>query len=220
MGTKTYFSADDGQSGEELWVSDGTEEGTFLLADINAGSKDSSPRSITEADGAIYFSAKTDRYGRELWRLGQPKTNKTRTATRNSSRGQDIDLTRLVYDTPGKGRLRGKRNTSDEFIFSRNNQFGPKKADHIIGFAAQEGDILQLNAAAFLVSNGNASRSSTAYEALIVSWNNRVQSSISNPSGNSISIGTDASQAWGIPRIQACSPFSRGLQTSRRQTLA
>ena len=73
MGAKTYFSADDGQSGEELWVSDGTEAGTFLLSDINPGPKDSSPRAITEVDGAIYFSAKTDRYGRELWKLGQPE---------------------------------------------------------------------------------------------------------------------------------------------------
>lgn len=149
VGTQTYFSADDGQSGEELWVSDGTEAGTFLLSDINAGSKDSSPRSITDVNGAIYFSAKTDGYGRELWRLVQPKTSKTRSTTKNSSRGQDLDLTRLVYDIPGKGRLRGKRNTSDEFTFSRKNQFGPKNADHIIDFSAEEGDSLQLNTEVF-----------------------------------------------------------------------
>ena len=149
VGTQTYFSADDGQSGEELWVSDGTEAGTFLLSDINAGSKDSSPRSITDVNGAIYFSAKTDGYGRELWRLVPPKTSKTRSTTKNSSRGQDLDLTRLVYDIPGKGRLRGKRNTSDEFTFSRKNQFGPKNADHIIDFSAEEGDSLQLNTEVF-----------------------------------------------------------------------
>ena len=73
VGTKTYFSADDGISGEELWVSDGTEDGTYRLTDINEGSKDSSPRSITESGGAIYFSAKSDQYGRELWRIGEPE---------------------------------------------------------------------------------------------------------------------------------------------------
>ena len=131
--------------------SDGTEAGTFLLSDINPGQKDSSPRSITEVDGAIYFSAKTDQYGRELWKLGQPKSNKKRAqnSANNKNRDSDLDLTRLVYSSRGKGRLRGKRNTSDEFIFSRENQFGAKKADHIIDFSAQEGDTIQLNAEAF-----------------------------------------------------------------------
>ena len=30
-----YFTADDGENGDELWVSDGTAEGTQLLIDIN-----------------------------------------------------------------------------------------------------------------------------------------------------------------------------------------
>ena len=149
VGAKTYFSADDGQSGEELWVSDGTEAGTFLLSDINPGPKDSSPRAITEVDGAIYFSAKTDRYGRELWKLGQPETSQAKNGGKNTTRGQEVELTRLVYDAAGKGRLRGKRNTTDEFIFSREKQFGAKKADQIIGFSAQEGDTIQLNAEVF-----------------------------------------------------------------------
>ena len=149
VGTKTYFSANDGEFGEELWVTDGTESGTFMLSDINTGPKDSSPRSITEVDGVIYFSAKTDRYGRELWKLGEPEISQAKNGGNNSNQDQDVELARLVYDAAGKGRLRGKRNTSDEFIFSRDNQFGAKRADHIIGFSAQEGDMIQLNADAF-----------------------------------------------------------------------
>ena len=34
---RLYFVADDGVNGEELWVSDGTTEGTTLLKDINPG---------------------------------------------------------------------------------------------------------------------------------------------------------------------------------------
>ena len=151
VGTKTYFSADDGQSGEELWVSDGTEAGTYLLSDINTGPNDSSPRSITEADGAIYFSAKSDQFGRELWRLGNPNSNKQqkRSTASNSHRNPDSGLTRLVYSTQGKGSLQGKGKTADEFIFSRNNQFGANKADHITNFSAQDGDKIQLNTQAF-----------------------------------------------------------------------
>ena len=151
VGTKTYFSADDGQSGEELWVSDGTEAGTYLLSDINTGSKDSSPRSITEVDGSLYFSAKSDRYGRELWRLDPAESSRQQSSKSASSsrEGAQSDLTRLVFSQRGQGRLRGKRNTSDEFIFSRSKQFGTKKADRIIGFSTQEGDTIQLDSAAF-----------------------------------------------------------------------
>ena len=151
VGTKTYFSADDGQSGEELWVSDGTEAGTYLLSDINTGPKDSSPRSITESDGAIYFSAKSDRYGRELWRLGKPNSSKKQkqSTAGDSRQNPDSELTRLIYSTKGNGALRGKRNTTDEFIFSRSNQFGTKKADRITGFSIQDGDTIQLDAQAF-----------------------------------------------------------------------
>ena len=63
------FSANDGVNGGELWVTDGTESGTYLVSDINKGSGDSSPRSINDLYGTTYFSAETDQYGRELWRL-------------------------------------------------------------------------------------------------------------------------------------------------------
>jgi len=32
---KIYFAADDQINGQELWISDGTEQGTFMLKDIN-----------------------------------------------------------------------------------------------------------------------------------------------------------------------------------------
>lgn len=38
-----YFGADDGQHGLELWRSDGTDTGTYLVADINPGSGASNP---------------------------------------------------------------------------------------------------------------------------------------------------------------------------------
>ena len=36
-GDKLVFTADDGTHGRELWVSDGSEEGTFMVKDINPG---------------------------------------------------------------------------------------------------------------------------------------------------------------------------------------
>jgi ELWxxDGT repeat protein len=34
---KLYFGADDGIHGEEIWVSDGTETGKVMVADLVAG---------------------------------------------------------------------------------------------------------------------------------------------------------------------------------------
>jgi len=143
IGTNTYFSADDGIAGEELWISDGTEAGTYRLTDINEGNKNSSPRWITEFNDAIYFSAISDREGRELWRLDHQR------ARSNTSNRKAFELTRLVDSQAGRGRLIGKHETTDEFIFSRKNPFGVNQADQIIQFSIADGDRLQLDSSIF-----------------------------------------------------------------------
>lgn len=56
---KLFFSANNGESGFELFVSDGTAEGTQLLADIRPGSNyNSFPRYFVELDDKLYFSTK------------------------------------------------------------------------------------------------------------------------------------------------------------------
>ena len=70
---KLFFTADDGEIGNELWVSDGTTEGTQLLLDINPGTGDygyengSYASDFTEFNGQLFFSASDEENGRELW---------------------------------------------------------------------------------------------------------------------------------------------------------
>jgi ELWxxDGT repeat protein len=52
---RVYFSADDGVHGTDLWVTDGTEEGTQLFADINPDALRSSPQSFKVAGGAAFL---------------------------------------------------------------------------------------------------------------------------------------------------------------------
>lgn len=70
---RVVFPAEDGIHGREPWITDGTEEGTFLLKDINPGSATSAPRftqgleSAPTIGGQLLFSASDGTHGREPW---------------------------------------------------------------------------------------------------------------------------------------------------------
>lgn len=57
-----------GGTGNELWISDGTADGTSVLKDINSAGGDSEPGPFTAVDDTVFFAAKTDADGRELWK--------------------------------------------------------------------------------------------------------------------------------------------------------
>ena len=68
IGSKVFFTNYDSVNGEELWVSDGTDAGTFLVKDINPGITGSSIISIGELAGEAYFPANDGVNGTELWK--------------------------------------------------------------------------------------------------------------------------------------------------------
>jgi ELWxxDGT repeat protein len=76
VGDRLYFWADDGVHGYEPWVSDGTEAGTRMLADVNPGPDWSKPTWVGVNDrqpafagrgGRAYFAADDGTHGTELW---------------------------------------------------------------------------------------------------------------------------------------------------------
>lgn len=60
-----YFRGNDGTAGTELWRSDGTEDGTYLVKDTYAGPGNSSIGEFAAVNNILYFTANT---GRDLWR--------------------------------------------------------------------------------------------------------------------------------------------------------
>ena len=63
----SYFSADDGINGRELWRSDGTPAGTYMVKDINPGQAGADVSGIIAVNGLLYFSAVTNNNGYEPW---------------------------------------------------------------------------------------------------------------------------------------------------------
>ena len=69
VGGRLFFAGDDGIHGLELWSTDGTSEGTVLVADLAPGPTGSAPEWLVAADGYLYFSADDGVNGRQLWQL-------------------------------------------------------------------------------------------------------------------------------------------------------
>src|SRR3954470_11899928 len=62
-----YFSSNDGIHGRELWRSDGTNEGTWLVKDINPDTANANVNDIVVSGNKIFFSADDGVHGQQLW---------------------------------------------------------------------------------------------------------------------------------------------------------
>lgn len=62
----TFFAANDGESGSELWVTDGTAAGTQQVADLNRGAGSSHPWVLARSGDKLFVQAWTAASGNEL----------------------------------------------------------------------------------------------------------------------------------------------------------
>ena len=67
-GSNLFFVASDASHGRELWVTNGTAQGTELVKDIVPGPVGSYPNNLTNANGTLYFTAASANGQNELWR--------------------------------------------------------------------------------------------------------------------------------------------------------
>jgi ELWxxDGT repeat protein len=64
---RLFLAADDGVVGRELFLSDGTPDGTSLFMDINTNTN-SNPANLVVMNGVTYFVATDGSTGLELWK--------------------------------------------------------------------------------------------------------------------------------------------------------
>lgn len=67
LGRGVLFSGLDSLHGQELWLTNSTNNGTVLLKDINLGKSSSNPTNVIQFGLKSYFEASDGIHGRELW---------------------------------------------------------------------------------------------------------------------------------------------------------
>ena len=119
VGDALYFGASGSidrarSDGVELWRSNGTQDGTILVKDINPGSAGSNPDGFFDANGTLYFMADDGVHGDELWMSDESGTKLVKDMTPGSG-GSELtyftEMNGILYfvasdtDSSGQGEL-------------------------------------------------------------------------------------------------------------------
>lgn|GEM_PF-4942643 len=81
---KLFFTTHSDAAGDELWVSDGTENGTRIVADIRPGNQGSDPGELTGLGKTLFFTADNGSNGRELWKYAPEQPNSPPTSSNST----------------------------------------------------------------------------------------------------------------------------------------
>ena len=102
---EVYFRGYDTAAGVEVWKSDGTDDGTVRLKDINPGLADSRPAYFEPLDDVLLFSADDGVSGLEVWRTD----------------GTEAGTARVAEVAPGDTGFQYDLTRSGEFVYFGNN---------------------------------------------------------------------------------------------------
>lgn len=100
LGNKVIFRAYDNTHGWELWVTDNTHEGTYLLKDLSGASAE--PTSFTLLNGFVYFAAGTGGNGRELWKTDGTTAGTVLVADINPGEGTGLRFPDFMTELNGE----------------------------------------------------------------------------------------------------------------------
>jgi ELWxxDGT repeat protein len=90
QGNKFFLVATTPQLGMELWISDGTEQGTTMVKDINPDAEDGvTLSSFVYTSTAFFFAATDGVHGEELWKSDGTANGTTMVANINTMPGED-----------------------------------------------------------------------------------------------------------------------------------
>ena len=118
MNDVLYFAFDDGkdETGKELWRTDGTADGTYLVKDIREGSDDYDIHEFVIYDNHIYFGASSESDYSELWKSDGTEEGTVQISNLNLNprymtvfndeiyfNGRNEDGDRLVWKSDGTG---------------------------------------------------------------------------------------------------------------------
>ena len=123
FGSKVYFTARDNSHGYEVWKTDGSEDGTQMIKDINTGNNNTGgrPQYLTEFNGSLYFT-QSDSKNSRIW-----KTNGTPSGTVSVINIPDVNVHSDIFahngnlyfgmDTPETGTELWKLDADDNLTF-------------------------------------------------------------------------------------------------------
>jgi len=77
LGNITIFKGTDATNGTEIWRTDGTEAGTYLIKDINPGTDSSNMFEPVVMGNYVYFRAQGENFNEELWRTDGTESGTT-----------------------------------------------------------------------------------------------------------------------------------------------
>jgi ELWxxDGT repeat protein len=97
-----YFQANDGIHGNELWRSDGTAAGTYMVKDIWPGAGASMRTQIYNLNGTLCFSAQDGVHGEELWKsdgsaAGTVMVKDMNPGSQSGFAGECVELNGVLY---------------------------------------------------------------------------------------------------------------------------